>query len=36
MFYELFLVDYNGDLIDVPVLVRNYKDTQSNLPNEEE
>jgi len=22
-FYELFLVDYNGDLIDVPVLITN-------------
>lgn len=22
-FFELFLVDYNGDLIDVPVLIAN-------------
>ena len=25
VFYEMFLEDYNGDLIDVPVLIRNYK-----------
>jgi hypothetical protein len=25
IFYEMFLEDYNGDLIDVPVLIRNYK-----------
>jgi len=24
MFYELYIQDYNGDLIDVPVLIRNY------------
>jgi hypothetical protein len=24
-FYDLFLEDYNGDLIDVPVLVSNLK-----------
>lgn len=26
MFYELFIEDYNGDLIDVPVLIRNFYD----------
>ena len=25
--YELFLVDYNGDLIDIPVLITNLKYT---------
>jgi len=25
VFYEMFLEDYNGDLIDVPVLIRNHK-----------
>jgi len=24
MFYELYIQDYNGDLIDIPVLVRNF------------
>ena len=26
VFYELYLVDYNGDLVDVPVKIRNYDD----------
>ena len=26
MFYEMFLVDYNGDLIDVPVKINQLKD----------
>jgi hypothetical protein len=26
MFYELFLVDVDGELIDVPVLIQNYVD----------
>ena len=33
MFYELFLQDYNGDLIDVPVLITNFQDASGNLPN---
>ncbi len=24
IFYELFLIDFNGDLIDVPVLIPNF------------
>ena len=28
MFYELFIQDYNGDLIDVPVLMRNLRTSQ--------
>lgn len=28
IFYELYMVDYNGDLIDVPVLVQNMQDKQ--------
>ena len=35
IFYELFLEDYNGDLIDVPVLLRNYIDENGNQPNAE-
>lgn len=33
IFYELYLVDYNGDLIDVPVLVNNMQDKVGNRPN---
>lgn len=33
MFYEMFLVDYNGDLIDVPVKINQLKDTSNLLPN---
>lgn len=33
-FYDLFLEDYNGDLIDVPVLVSNLKTAQGGQPNE--
>ena len=32
-FYELYIQDYNGDLIDVPVLLRNYYDSNGNLIN---
>ena len=32
-FFELFLVDYNGDLIDVPVLIDNFVDTAGTFPN---
>jgi hypothetical protein len=34
IFYELFLQDYNGDLIDVPVLIRNFKDINGGTPND--
>ncbi len=33
-FYELFLEDANGDLIDVPVLIENYIDEGGDTPNE--
>lgn len=33
MFYELYIQDYNGDLIDVPVLVQNMADKNGNKPN---
>ena len=26
IFYEMFIVDYNGNLIDVPVLITNFLD----------
>ena len=32
-FYELYLVDYNDDLIDVPVLIDNYLDESDTYPN---
>lgn len=32
-FFELFLVDYNGDLIDVPVLIDNFVDSSLTYPN---
>ncbi|CDW85678.1 meckelin isoform 4 [Stylonychia lemnae] len=35
IFYELYIQDYNGDLIDVPVLIRNFQDAQGQKPNEE-
>ena len=34
-FFELFLVDYNGDLIDVPVLIDNFIDSGTTYPNRE-
>lgn len=33
MFYELYIQDYNGDLIDVPVLIRNLYDKNGQTPN---
>jgi Meckelin (Transmembrane protein 67) len=33
MFFELYLVDYNDDLIDVPVLIKNMQDKDGNKPN---
>ena len=35
VFFELFLVDYNGDLIDVPVLINNFVDAGLTYPNRE-
>lgn len=35
-FYELFLVDYNGDLIDVPVKIENVISPTGDEPNMEE
>lgn len=32
-FFELYIKDYNGDLIDVPVLIRNYQDSNGVQPN---
>ena len=32
-FFELFLEDYNGDLIDIPVLIDNYLDSGDTFPN---
>jgi len=32
-FFELFIVDFNGDLIDVPVLIENFADAGLNYPN---
>lgn len=33
MFYELYLEDFNGDLVDVPVLIQNMQDKNGNRPN---
>ena len=33
LFFELYLEDYNEDLIDVPVLIRNFKDFNGILKN---
>ena len=33
IFYEMYLVDYNGDLIDVPVKINNY-DSLGNYVNQ--
>ena len=32
-FFEMFLVDYNGDLIDIPVLIDNFVDATGTYPN---
>lgn len=34
-FFELFITDYNGDLIDVPVLIDNFVDAGLTYPNRE-
>lgn len=34
MFYELYLVDYNGNLIDIPILVDNIIGLQGDSPNQ--
>lgn len=33
VFYELFLQDGDDELVDVPVLIQNYKDSEGNFPN---
>jgi len=33
MFYELYLVDYNGDLIDVPIKMLDLRDNSGDQPN---
>ena len=33
LFFELFLEDFNEDLIDVPVLIKNFKDNNGILKN---
>lgn len=32
-FFDLFIMDRNGNLIDVPVLMRNFRDKGGNTPN---
>lgn len=34
LFYELYLQDYNGDLIDIPVLIRNFQDATGQRVND--
>ena len=33
IFYEMYIQDFNGDLIDVPVNIRNFNDLNGNSPN---
>lgn len=33
IFYEMYIQDYNGDLIDIPVLIRNFQDSTGATPN---
>jgi hypothetical protein len=33
MFFEMYIQDFNDDLIDVPVLVKNLQDKNGNKPN---
>jgi hypothetical protein len=35
IFFELFLVDSDGTLVDVPVLIQNYQDKQASYPNQD-
>jgi hypothetical protein len=35
IFYELFLQDTFGQLIDIPVLIRNYHSANGQMPNSE-
>lgn len=35
IFYEMFLEDFNGDLIDIPVLIDNFVDSGLTYPNRE-
>lgn len=32
-FFDLFILDKNGNLIDVPVLIQNFRDSQGSNPN---
>ncbi len=33
MFFELYISDFNDDLVDVPVLIKNMQDKNGNKPN---
>lgn len=33
-FFDLFIQDEKGNLIDVPVLITNFKDKNGNMPNQ--
>lgn len=33
VFFELFVEDQNKNLVDVPVLIRNFRDVDNNMPN---
>ena len=32
-FYEMYILDENNDLIDIPVLISNYRDSNGDQPN---
>lgn len=32
-FFDMYIEDQNGDLVDVPVLITNFIDTNGNTPN---
>ena len=32
-FYELYLENINEDLVDVPVLIKNFRDSEGDYPN---
>ena len=34
LFYELYLVDYNGNLVDIPILIDNIIGPQGDSPNQ--
>lgn len=33
VFFDLFLEDGTGELIDIPIMIKNFRDRRGNMPN---